>query len=179
MKNLTPEQVLKLFIIGTVAMVVLCLLVIGIVIFFSKQQRKWNKELQDLKKQKEGKWYYEVSISHPEERPDCAEFELKEYPHQCGDCQTDGHYLCINCKHIASFEDMELSDNRERYYPKQYKQELQQVVGTMEGDKCNRNGCEGILEYTHPANCSCHINPPCSACTSTNFSCPVCGWEDK
>ena len=54
-----------------------------------------------------------------ERRPDCSDFEPKEAPHQCGLCQTDGHYLCAGCRHIASFEDMELADNRSRYYPAQ------------------------------------------------------------
>jgi len=57
-----------------------------------------------------------------ERRMDCPEFEVKPYPHSCGDCQTDGHYLCVGCKHIASFDEMELSDNREKYYPKQEKE---------------------------------------------------------
>lgn len=65
-----------------------------------------------------------------EVRTDCEYFEAKEHPNQCGSCQTDGHYLCIGCRHIASFEDMELSDNRMGYYSKQemaaefYKQEV-------------------------------------------------------
>lgn len=56
-----------------------------------------------------------------EKRNDCAEFEAKGNKYQCGDCQTDGHYLCEGCRHIASFDQMELSDNRERYYPDQEK----------------------------------------------------------
>jgi hypothetical protein len=50
--------------------------------------------------------------------------------------------------------------------------------GIYEGDVCNRNGCEGKIK-THPVeNCSCHINPPCSACTTPRNYCPVCGWEE-
>lgn len=55
-----------------------------------------------------------------ERRTDCAEFELKTFPGECGDCQTEGHYLCPGCKYIADFDSMELSDNREKYYPEQY-----------------------------------------------------------
>ena len=55
-------------------------------------------------------------------RHDCESFEPKRWPHDCKDCQTDGHYLCSGCRHIASFDDMELSDNRMRYYPKEEKQ---------------------------------------------------------
>lgn len=56
-----------------------------------------------------------------EKRTDCEDFEAKRWPHDCGDCQTDGHYLCAGCQHIASFDEMELSDNRERYYSDQEK----------------------------------------------------------
>lgn len=58
-------------------------------------------------------------------RTDCEFFEPKSYAHSCGDCQTDGHYLCIGCKHIADFDEMELSDNRRRYYPILQKQREQ------------------------------------------------------
>ena len=61
-----------------------------------------------------------VAIEH---RPDCEEFQAKEYPGQCGDCQTDGHYLCVGCKHIAPFDGMELYDNRMKYYPEETKGE--------------------------------------------------------
>lgn len=51
-------------------------------------------------------------------------------------------------------------------------------MGFCEGDICNRRGCKGVIG-THPAeNCSCHINPPCSACTAPRGFCPVCGWEE-
>lgn len=56
-----------------------------------------------------------------ERREDCEEFEMKRNEYSRGQCQTDGHYLCSNCIHIASFRDMELSDNRESYYPKDEK----------------------------------------------------------
>lgn len=47
-----------------------------------------------------------------------------------------------------------------------------------EGGDCPAPGCSGVLEYSKPENCSCHINPPCGACTSTFLLCPECGWED-
>lgn len=56
-----------------------------------------------------------------ERRVDCEEFEMKQNEYSLGQCQTDGHYLCSNCIHIASFRDMELSDNWESYYPKDEK----------------------------------------------------------
>lgn len=45
-----------------------------------------------------------------------------------------------------------------------------------EGDKCPL--CEeGTLEVKPVENCSCHINPPCSACVETPLVCTVCGEE--
>lgn len=49
-------------------------------------------------------------------RTDCEQFQPKKTILDFGDCQTDGHYLCAGCKHIAPFESMELPDNRMRYY---------------------------------------------------------------
>ncbi len=60
-----------------------------------------------------------------EGRKDCEDFEVKQFVHQCGDCQTDGHYLCAGCKHIAPFEEMELYDNRMSYYEKQEKANIE------------------------------------------------------
>lgn len=51
--------------------------------------------------------------------------------------------------------------------------------GYSEGDTCNRNGCLGIISDHEVENCSCHISPPCSQCTSPRSFCEVCGWEDK
>lgn len=51
-------------------------------------------------------------------------------------------------------------------------------VGVEKGDKCNRNGCAGIIEEGEKEGCcSCHINPPCSYCTTQTEYCPVCGWS--
>ena len=50
-------------------------------------------------------------------------------------------------------------------------------LGDDDGEKCNRNGCDGIIETREAENCSCHINPPCSACTSPRNYCDKCGWE--
>lgn len=51
-------------------------------------------------------------------------------------------------------------------------------VGYEEGVPCNRNGCKGLIDIHPSDNCSCHINPPCSSCTSPRGFCPVCGWEE-
>ena len=49
--------------------------------------------------------------------------------------------------------------------------------GFYEGEDCGRDGCDGIIEDRPVEGCSCHINPPCSACTSPAEFCPVCDWE--
>lgn len=48
-----------------------------------------------------------------------------------------------------------------------------------EGDKCQESGCKGYLIYPETVNCSCHLNPPCSACTDKNLICDTCGWEEE
>lgn len=50
--------------------------------------------------------------------------------------------------------------------------------GTSEGDTCNRRGCKGVIDTHKAENCSCHIAPPCSACTAPRNYCPACGWEE-
>lgn len=57
-----------------------------------------------------------------EHRTDCEYFKPKRWEHDCGDCQTDGHYLCKGCREIAPFDEMELWDNRMKYYEKEEKQ---------------------------------------------------------
>lgn len=52
------------------------------------------------------------------------------------------------------------------------------VIGVVEGDKCNRDNCDGVIDRHEPENCSCHINPPCSACMEPANYCPKCGWEE-
>jgi len=45
-----------------------------------------------------------------------------------------------------------------------------------EGDHCPE--CkDGKLYYPPIENCSCHINPPCSACTNRNLVCDRCQHE--
>ena len=41
-----------------------------------------------------------------------------------------------------------------------------------EGDKCPH--CGGLIEFEPVENCSCHINPPCGACTSARLTCTNC-----
>jgi hypothetical protein len=48
-------------------------------------------------------------------------------------------------------------------------------VGIEEGDICNREGCLGTMEWTKDGECTCHINPPCSACTDGRLTCTKCG----
>ncbi len=46
-----------------------------------------------------------------------------------------------------------------------------------EGDTCPEPKCKGVLKFIRIAPCSCHISPPCSACTDAPLTCPECGWE--
>ena len=47
-----------------------------------------------------------------------------------------------------------------------------------EGDNCPEKDCEGRLDYPKVEGCGCHINPPCSACTSNPLTCNKCGWKE-
>lgn len=51
--------------------------------------------------------------------------------------------------------------------------------GYCEGDVCRRKGCKGIVKEHAVDGCSCHINPPCGACTSPRGFCEACGWEES
>lgn len=51
-------------------------------------------------------------------------------------------------------------------------------LGIDEGETCNRYGCDGVIAYTKPDNCSCHLSAPCHACTSVYRHCPECEWEE-
>jgi hypothetical protein len=53
------------------------------------------------------------------------------------------------------------------------------MKGYCEGDICGRDDCQGSIQTRPVENCSCHISPPCSACTSPRNFCPICGWEES
>ena len=46
-----------------------------------------------------------------------------------------------------------------------------------EGDRCREPKCDGRFEFIRQGSCSCHINPPCSACTDAPLTCKECGHE--
>jgi len=46
-----------------------------------------------------------------------------------------------------------------------------------EGDLCP--GCKGVIHLPPAVDCSCHINPPCSACTSQELVCSLCGMTQE
>ncbi len=50
-------------------------------------------------------------------------------------------------------------------------------LGYVEGDLCRRDGCCGVIQERPVENCSCHINPPCGACTEPREYCPECDWR--
>jgi hypothetical protein len=56
-----------------------------------------------------------------------------------------------------------------------------------EGDKCPHFGrqdcvgedlCCGRMRWAKVENCSCHINPPCSACVDNHLECDDCGFTE-
>lgn len=51
--------------------------------------------------------------------------------------------------------------------------------GIYEGETCNRDGCVGVIETRKVEGCSCHISPPCSACTSPRNYCNKCEWDES
>ena len=55
---------------------------------------------------------------------------------------------------------------------------MSSVLGFQQGDRCNRNGCIGVIDVHPSENCSCHISPPCSSCTAPRNFCPECDWEE-
>jgi len=44
-----------------------------------------------------------------------------------------------------------------------------------EGDDCPI--CPGTMGFEPVENCSCHVNPPCSACVDNPLVCLDCGWS--
>lgn len=52
------------------------------------------------------------------------------------------------------------------------------MLGFCEGEPCNRNGCHGHIAIRASENCSCHISPPCSSCTSPRNYCLECDWDE-
>ena len=53
-------------------------------------------------------------------------------------------------------------------------------LGYLKGEICNRGGCLGIIEeHELDGGCSCHINPPCSYCTTSREYCPECDWDGR
>lgn len=50
--------------------------------------------------------------------------------------------------------------------------------GYEAGELCRRDGCAGVIvEGERRGDCSCHISPPCGACTEPREHCPECGWR--
>ncbi|MCO7511824.1 hypothetical protein [Serratia fonticola] len=51
------------------------------------------------------------------------------------------------------------------------------IFGYNEGDKCARDGCEGVIELEPVKDCSCHLSAPCWQHTSADMYCADCGWR--
>jgi hypothetical protein len=61
-----------------------------------------------------------------------------------------------------------------------YGTDQESTEGVEPGEVCNRDGCKGIIESGRHGlddSCSCHINPPCSHCTSTH--CSICDYQTQ
>lgn len=54
---------------------------------------------------------------------------------------------------------------------------MEKQPGYLEGEICNRDGCDGVIKEKKPENCSCHISPPCGACTTPREYCDKCDWR--
>lgn len=48
-----------------------------------------------------------------------------------------------------------------------------------EGDHCPNIFCKGYIALPPVENCTCFINPPCSACVNNDFECDQCGWSNE
>ena len=49
-------------------------------------------------------------------------------------------------------------------------------IGWCEGEVCNRNGCDGVMEKIDDGRgCTCFIVSPCSHCVDMLFECNKCG----
>ncbi len=48
------------------------------------------------------------------------------------------------------------------------------IIGLQEGDSCPDMFCSGTMVH-NVENCTCHISPPCSACTESVLECDECG----
>ena len=51
-------------------------------------------------------------------------------------------------------------------------------IGIDEGDKCNRDGCGGVMVLPKVKDCSGHISPPCNQCVENKVHCSECLWSD-
>ena len=48
-----------------------------------------------------------------------------------------------------------------------------------EGDNCRDKQCSGKYEFKTPAECYCHISPPCHKCVENELTCDECGLTAK
>lgn len=58
-------------------------------------------------------------------------------------------------------------------------QAVEVTPGFEVGERCGRNGCNGLIADTYrpDGGCSCHISPPCGFCTTPREECPECDWR--
>lgn len=105
---------------------------------------------------------YVETLPLVEVRSDCEEFSPKNNSWERGSCETDGHYLCRKCKHIAPFHLMSVWDNKEKYYPKDaqiqiLKWEIEEKDKQLNNEWVDVDDADTIIE----------VNPECNSCSKT------------
>lgn len=98
-------------------------------------------------------------------------------------------FVCIKCfpklsgKKLVVEVEEKLEDNLDKFLEGakmcgEFIKNSTESVGLVFGEICNRKGFKGIIdEYDREEACSCHVNPPCSSCTTNRGYCPECAWE--
>lgn len=103
-----------------------------------------------------------------------VEHPLAPHPNGLSDRKEHAKYYLVNlCPTCGE----KLKEAVADFFPDYPKEGV--VLGTTEGDTCNRNGCKGVLFYHEVVGCSCHMNPPCSACVGNPLTCPDCDWMEE
>ena len=47
-------------------------------------------------------------------------------------------------------------------------------IGDEESATCNRDGCQGVMQYVRQGPCYCHNSPPCHYCVDAPLICNAC-----
>jgi hypothetical protein len=125
-------------------------------------------------------WLVEIGS---ERQPGCVWISTAAAPdevYQLGNMTAVGWRAAINL-HFESARDKVLNEIRSAIAPDfaaiRARRAAVSDPGYWECDRCNRSGCEGVIELVPVENCSCHISPPCNACVEQVARCPECDWQ--